>query len=213
MTKKTVDLPVFGGTAEIRASSFNEAENTVDIIWTTGASVRRYSYYDDVYYNEILEVSDDAVLLDRLNAGAPFLNTHDSSELKSVIGAVVPGTARIENGIGLATIRLSRADADADIVQKIKDGIIRNISVGYRILAVEKSGGQNGEDEDWRVTKWEPLELSAVPIPADPGAQVRGQKQGVISPCEFVIAPPARGTKHGQRRANMRLSQINQTIN
>lgn len=213
MTKRNIDLPNFGRTAEIRADSFNEAENTVDIVWTTGASVRRYSWWDDVYYNEILEVSNDALRLDRLNAGAPLLNTHDSSELKSVIGAVVPGTARIENGLGLATVRLSRADADADIVQKIKDKIIVNISVGYRIHKVIKTAGEQGDDEDWRVVDWEPLELSAVPIPADPGAQVRSEKQGVTAACEFVTDEKPSKINHGQRRANMRTSQTLTNIN
>ena len=211
MTKDKIDLPDFGRTAEIRADSYNEAENTVDIIWTTGASVRRYSWWDDVYYNEILEVSNDALRLDRLNKGAPLLNTHDSSELSSVIGAVVPGTARVENGIGLATVRLSRAEADADIVQKIKDKIIVNISVGYRIHKVVKTAGMEGDDEDWRVVDWEPLELSAVPIPADPGAQVRGEKQDNKSSCEFVTSSAARTKSKQAVRSKMTL-KLNQHL-
>lgn len=204
MKNQKVDLPKFGRAAELVPGSYNEDSNTVDIIWTTGASVRRYSWWDDLYYNEILEVSESALRLDRLNAGAPLLNTHDSSSLESVIGSVVPDTARTEGSIGLATVVLSRADADKDIVSKIKDGIIRNISVGYRIHKVEKSAGKEGEDEDWRVTDWEPLELSFVPIPADAGAQVRGKQQGEQSPCEFVTSTPACGTNHGQRRMKMR---------
>jgi hypothetical protein len=47
-----------------------------------------------------------------------------------VIGVVVNGSAKIENGKGLATIKLSSA-VRLRHGSKIRDGIIRNISVGY----------------------------------------------------------------------------------
>jgi phage head maturation protease len=186
MKKKTMTLPKFGRGAEVRAASFDEAANTVEVTWTTGAAVRRYSYRDGVYYQEVLEVSPEAVRLERLNAGAPFLNSHSSYELANVIGSVVPGTARIENGVGVATILLSTAGEDAGIVEKIRAGVIRNVSVGYIIHRVEKTVNGDGADEEWRVVDWEPMEISAVPIPADPGSQIRGAAPDG-QPCEFTI--------------------------
>lgn len=162
--------------ANLRPASFNVADNTIDVVWTTGASVRRRDYRRDVVFDEILEVSSGAIRLDRLNAGAPLLNTHDDSSLKSVIGSVVPGSARIEGGVGVARVALSNAASDADIVAKIRDGIIRNISVGYIIHHVEHKPGQSGADETRVAVDWEPLELSAVPVPADAGAQFRSHE-------------------------------------
>lgn len=171
-TAKPLTMPALAGAAEIRASSFDETDNTIDIVWTTGAKVRRYSWSEGPYDEELV-VSEASVRLDRLNAGAPFLNTHSSYELGDVIGSIVPGSARIEKGRGVAKVVLTkRADAQG-IVQDIRDGIIRNISVGYRYHKVEKTDGQEGDPALWRVTDWEPLEVSAVPIPADPGAQIR----------------------------------------
>lgn len=46
-----------------------------------------------------------AVRLDRLNAGAPLLKVHDASVLDSIIGSVVPGSARVGNGRGIARVR------------------------------------------------------------------------------------------------------------
>lgn len=189
MTTKTISLPKFGRNAELRAASFDEADNSVEVIWTTGAPVRRYSWRDGVYYQEILEVTTEAVRLGRLNAGAPLLNTHSDWSLEDVIGSVVPGTARIEGGIGYARVKLSGSPADADIVMKIKDGIIRNISVGYAIHKVEKTAKADGSDEEWRVVDWEPMEISAVPIPADAGSQIRKGEEKVLVPCEFVSEP------------------------
>ncbi|MGJ0508410.1 MAG: HK97 family phage prohead protease [Methylocystis sp.] len=158
--------------AEVRASSFNEVDNTVDLVWTTGAIVRRQSWIDGPYDEELV-VNSKSVRLDRLNAGAPFLNTHANWSLEDVIGSVVPGSARIEKGQGIATIKLSTAPRDADNVAKIRDGIIRNISVGYLTHAIEKIARGKGQVPLWRVIDWEPHEISAVPIPADTGAQIR----------------------------------------
>lgn len=186
MTEKIINLPKFGMGAEVRAASFDEADNTIEVIWTTGAAVRRWSWRSERYYQEVLEVTPKAVRLDRLNAGAPFLNTHSDWDLGDVIGSVVPGSARIEGGKGYAKIKLSRAEPDKPIVDKIRDGIIRNISVGYAIHKVIKTESDgNGEDEEWRVVDWEPLEISAVPVPADAGSQIR-KDAPVMVPCEFV---------------------------
>ena len=170
---EAIKMPAFARAAEVRAGSYDETENTVEVIWTTGAPVRRRSWRDGTYYDEVLVVDNGAVRLDRLNAGAPLLDTHDSWSLDSVIGAVVPGSAEIRGGKGYAKVRLSTAPKDADRVQKIRDGIVRNISVGYLIHRVEKIERGEGQVAEWRVVDWEPMEISAVPVPADPGAQVR----------------------------------------
>jgi hypothetical protein len=186
--EKTIELPAMQRAAEVRASSFEEGDNSIEIIWTTGAKVRRYDWWNDKYYDEELAVSGNNVRLGRLNVGAPFLNTHASYDLRDVIGAVVPGSARLEGGKGYARVALSRAAGDADTVQKIKDGIIRNISVGYRVHKVEKTEGEEGDVALWRVVDWEPLELSAVPIPADPGAQIRSD--GTKKPADGLATYP-----------------------
>ncbi|RAI33988.1 peptidase, partial [Rhodoplanes roseus] len=111
----------------LRAGSYDEAANTIEVIWTTGATVRRYDWRRDGYIDEQLVVEPGAIRLDRLNGGAPFLNTHDAWTLDSVIGAVERGSVKIGKGQGTATVRLSRAPSHADIVQNIRDGIIQNV--------------------------------------------------------------------------------------
>ena len=155
--------------AQIRAASFREADNSIEIIWTTGAAVRRRGL--DGFYDELLSLAPGHVRLGRLNSGAPFLNTHRDGNLSDVLGAVVAGSAKIVAGKGLARIKLSTAPGDADHVQKIKDGVVRNISVGYAIHSAERIETDSGIPI-LRVTDWEPLELSAVPVPADAGAQI-----------------------------------------
>lgn len=176
MPEKRIELPALQRVAEIRSSSFNTDENTVDIVFTTGATVRRWSWSEGAYDEELV-VEPGSVRLERLNLGAPFLNTHSDYDLGDVIGSVVPGSARIEKGRGVCTVLLSRRADVAGIVQDIRDGVIRNISAGYRYHKIEKTDGQDGDPAHWRVVDWEPLEISAVPIPADPGAQVRSDPE------------------------------------
>jgi HK97 family phage prohead protease len=154
--------------AHVRSASFDEEANTVDIVWSTGADVLREDY--DGPFIERLSMEPSAVDLSRLNAGAPMLDTHAADCLGSVIGVVVSGSARIEDGKGLATVKLSSASSDADSISKIREGVIKNISVGYWI---ERSERQEGNPPIVFVDKWTPLEVSAVPIPADAGAQIR----------------------------------------
>ncbi|BCP53789.1 hypothetical protein K32_24060 [Kaistia sp. 32K] len=183
MAELNIALPRQARAAQVRAQSFDDTDNTIEVVWTTGAQVQRYSWRDGPYIEE-LQVDEASVRLGRLNAGAAFLDTHDSWELAAVIGAVVPGTARIENGQGLARIKLSSAAGDADTVQKIRDGIIRNISVGYAIHRVQKNEADDGSVPVWLVTDWEPMEISAVPVPADAGSQIRGHRgEPELFPC------------------------------
>jgi hypothetical protein len=186
---KIIELPAMINRASIDHKSFDEADNSIEVVWTTGASVRRYDRLEAVHYNEVLDVTQTAIRLERLNAGAPFLDTHASYTLENVKGVVIPGTARIENGNGIARVKLSSEAEDVALVGKIKGGLIRNISVGYAIHRVERTSGKSGEDETWRVVDWEPMEISAVAVPADPGAQIRSNAGGsnpTLYRCEVI---------------------------
>lgn len=172
---------------ELTPQSFNAADNSVDLIWTTGAKVRRmkFTWNDGAQeFDEELVVSANAVRLDRLNSGAPLLDTHGQWSLSNVIGSVVPGSAKLQRGKGIARVQLSRAEADAATVQKIADGIIRNVSVGYKIHRVERIE-QDGQMPLVRVVDWEPMEISAVPIGADAGAAFRAYAEGQYPLIDF----------------------------
>lgn len=173
MPRDTIDLPIIGRVAELRAESIDEVARTADIIWTTGATARRFSWADGEIDEELI-VDPGAVRMDRLNNGAPFLNSHNSYELEAILGVVVDGSARIENGLGAATIRFSQRDDVEPIWRDIVGRIIRNVSVGYRVHSyeIEKRDGQRPL---YRAVDWEPFEISAVAIGADAGAQIRSE--------------------------------------
>ena len=185
-----VALPMQLRRAPILPATVNTEARSVDVVFTTGAAVRRrrWTGWDtSVPFDEILEVSDRAVDLTRLNAGAPALDSHSVWSSHSQVGVVE--RAWIEGKEGKATIRFPREGLDqaADrMFGLIGDGIIRNVSVGYsieRVKVVEPAA--KGEVEQRIVERWTPLEVSFVTVPADPRAQVRAADQANY-PVEIV---------------------------
>ena len=175
-------LPMQLRRAPILPATVNTEARSVDVVFTTGAAVRRrrWTGWDtSVPFDEILEVSDRAVDLTRLNAGAPALDSHSVWSSYSQVGVVE--RAWLEGKEGKATIRFPREGLDqaADrMFGLISDGIIRNVSVGYsieRVKVVEPAA--KGDVEQRIVERWTPLEVSFVTVPADPRAQVRASDQ------------------------------------
>ncbi len=187
---KTQFMPKQHRAATIAPATYNAEARSVEVVWTTGAKVRRYDWWNDTSYDEELVVSSDAVDLTRLNSGnAPVLNTHSNYTLENIIGVVE--RAWIDGAEGRAVVRLSEREDIAGIVADIAGGIIRNISAGYTVAKYEVVAAANRTDGGtvplYRAVAWCPAEISFVPIPADAGSSTRGQpSQG--SPCEFVRA-------------------------
>ena len=169
----TREIPMLTTRAALQPQSFNDDNKTCDLVWSTGAQVRRFDWCEGPFIEE-LDLSPEAVDMTRLNSGAPLLDTHDCYELESVIGVVE--RAWLENGIGHATVRFSEREEVEPIVRDVKAGIIRNVSVGYAVQQYEITAPQDGSMPVYRATKWEPYELSLVPIGADAKAAVRSHE-------------------------------------
>ena len=107
-THKQVDLPM-----QIRAASFvpgavDSAARTAEMVWSTGATVRRTDWMTGRQYDEILAMDSASVDLSRLNNGAPLLNSHFCCQRA--------GAAHLFE-LPLATQRKLRTDHDAKRAQ------------------------------------------------------------------------------------------------
>jgi hypothetical protein len=147
--------------------SVNEADRTVDVVWSTGARAANYV----PALGQIMEELDmGAVRMDRLTSGqAPVLDTHRMQGAASVIGRVV--SARVERGRGIATLQMSRAPDVEPIWHRIVEGTLRSVSVGYRVFKYEPI--RDGALTVHRAVDWEPYEISLVAVPVDAAAGVR----------------------------------------
>lgn len=193
----TVDLPRLWRVAMILPKTLNEELRTVDVVWTTGAAVLRGFFQQ---YWEKLSLEPKSVRMKRLNNGAPFLNTHCADDASTVPGVVQPGSAALEPKRGIATVRFTRAgvDPNADMIfEKVKDGILQNISVGYQTYEMTKvSEGGADKIPIFEATDWEPYELSVVPMGSDDGAGFRAASTE-RHPCVFI------NTRKQQERTTM----------
>ena len=193
MTEKNRFLPTQQRAASVAPATYNAADRTVEVVWTTGARVRRMDWWSGQAYDEELVVDTSSIDMTRLNNGsAPVLNTHSSYTLDDVIGVVE--RAWVANGEGRAVLRLSEREEVAGLVRDIESGIIKNISCGYNVRKYEIISAANRTDGGtlplYRAVDWEPAELSFVPIPADALSGTRSDTtRGADCQFSFSAAP------------------------
>lgn len=178
LTPKTHETPLRVLRAAVRPGTVDTEARTVELVWTTGAKGRRWAW-DVGSYMEELDLSPDSVRLERLNNGAPLLNTHSTYDLDDVLGVVEH--AWIEGGEGRALVRFSEREEVEPIFRDVKNGILRNISVGYAVHSYQVIEAEDDKLPTYRAIDWEPLELSLVPIGFDDGAKTRNAE----NPAEY----------------------------
>lgn len=132
-----------------------EEEHLFQFSFSSEAPVARNGYV------EILSHEENAVDLKRLNEGANLLFNHDQNHY---IGVIL--NAWIEGKKGYCRVKFSDSAFARQIRQDVAAGILRNVSVGYRIHDYEIVAGEK-EERVLVATFWEPLEISVVTVPAD----------------------------------------------
>ena len=156
------------------ASTLDVEARTIQVVFASQAPVRRYSW-DDGHYDEILLCGRENVDLSRADNMA-LLDSHGAYSLDDRLGSVVPGSVRFEKGQVLATIKLSRRAKAEELLQDLQDGHSLPISVGYRITQEERTEAERGGVATVRAVRWQPMEISVVPIPADANAKTRSKE-------------------------------------
>jgi HK97 family phage major capsid protein len=163
--------------------------------------------YKRWFGTEILDHNPKSVRMDFMESGrAPLLMGHDQRE---VIGIIE--TARIDGKgkVGRAVARFSRGADASEKLRDVDDGILVNVSTGYRVheMVLEKS---TDTEDTYRVTDWEPLEASLVGIPADPSVgigrqsgeiETRAERIPNVSVSTTTAQPAAQGAKMADENA------------
>ncbi len=184
---RVVDLPLQCREADVVPRTINEEDRSFEAIFTTTAGVRRVDYWTGKPYIEVLSMDPAAVRLTRLNAGASLLNSHSAWSVDDILGATVPGSAELRRTSLIGRVRISRRPAVDGLWQDVRDGIVRQVSIGYRIYRFIETPGKTEDAPPTRTAvDWEPYEVSLVPIAADAAARVR-QSGADGTPCEIVV--------------------------
>ena len=165
--------------ADLRAvGTIDKEKRTVRISVSSELPVLRVPFFDKPWL-ETLGHERSEVDLARLKNGATVHYNHSRAR-EDRIGVVESATIvdrRLE-----ATVRFSKSDRVNDVWDDVRDGVLRNISVGYRVnKRVLTKESKEGAPDEFRVTSWTPMEVSFVDIPADPTVGVGRDDNGNLA--------------------------------
>ena len=185
--------------ATLAPATADAEARTVEVVWSTGAPVRRRDMAGQ--YIERLSLAPEAVDLSRLE-GASVLDAHRQTAVRDVLGSV--RSAAVDGKRGTAVIQFSARPEVEPVWQDVLAGILRHVSVGYSV-------------EDWAETtengarvltavRWTPHEISLVPTPADPGAHIRMETE--MTDTTTTPASPEAPTTETRAEANAEIRSI-----
>lgn len=181
---------------QLERGAINEEARTVTLAFASETPVERW------WGNEILECSTAAMRQGRLRTGANLLCDHNASDVVGVVESVEIGADRIAR----AVVRFGKSARAEEVWQDVKDGIRRNVSVGYlihRAVLVEERDGQ----ETYRISDWEPYEISLVSVPADASVGVGRSMAAATAAPEVPAAAAATTSQPSPDKENRAMPQ------
>lgn len=176
------------GSCTFDRSAIDLAARTVEIAFSSETPVERW------WGMEILDHGRGAMRDKRIKQGGALLMDHDWRDQVGVIESV-----RIDaDRVGRAVVRFGRSARASEVFQDVQDGIRTNVSVSYRIHKAVLEKSEEGV-ETYRITDWEPHEISFVSVPADIAVGV-GRSADTENDIESPI--PETATMNDQVRSN-----------
>jgi hypothetical protein len=195
--------------ADLAPATADRDARTVEVIWSTGAPVRRRDMAGE--YIERLSLDPEAVDLSRLD-GASVLDAHRQSAVRDVLGSV--REAAVDGRRGTALIQFSGRPEVEPVWQDVLARILRHVSVGYSVE--EWAESQENGARVLTAVRWTPHEISLVPTPADPGAKIRMETEMTDTDTGAVETPPAtemqtRAAVNAEIRSIARIAGLDQS--
>jgi HK97 family phage major capsid protein/HK97 family phage prohead protease len=128
---------------------------------------------------EVLSHAPGAIRTERLDAGAaPLLFNHDWSDPVGMVTA-----ASVRDGRLWVDAQLFATQRAAEIAAMV-DGGLRNVSIGYEIDEITEEAKKG----TYTATRWTPLEVSIVTVPADASVGIGRQADATDKPVRIVRA-------------------------
>jgi HK97 family phage major capsid protein/HK97 family phage prohead protease len=155
----------------------NQEERTVEIPISSEYAV------DRGWGVEVLEHTPEAVDLTRLNNGANLLFNHDSDDY---IGVVL--TSYLKGNRLYAKLYFDVHPKADQIWKSVVAGVLKNVSIGYQIESVREETSRG--ITTYYASRWCPLEVSIVTIPADPSVGIGRTLTGDAQPLTLSTPQP-----------------------
>ena len=152
--------------------SSSDEDRTIEIVFTTGQGGTRYDWNSDSYYIEELDITTDSIREARLKKGLSVIDSHQPYSIDNVFGITEDYT--IENGELRGKVRFAQDPQSEIIYQKVKDKILRHVSLGYQVHEYTVATQASPENlQVLRATDWTPTELSFVAVSFEDNNGVR----------------------------------------
>lgn len=174
----------------VTARSFDRESRTFEAVIATPAPHARRDPRGP--YAEVLDTSaiDPATL-----TGLPLLDNHRNGSVRDTIGTVLD--ARLEGEALVARLQLSGADDVKPVIQRIEDGTLRGVSIGYRVTSWRE---QTGTTRTKVAAAWAIHEVTLTTTPADKAATIRSTEDNSM----LDDQNPAPEADEKKRRADIR---------
>ena len=158
-------LKTLARAAVAERAAIDAESNTIDLSFSSEEPVARW------FGTEVLDHAPGAADLSRLKSGAPLLFNHDRNDVVGVVEDASIGP----NRRGYARVRFARTARGEEVRALVEDNILRNVSFAYQIDEMR----EDKKTDTFTATKWTPLEISIVTVPADPSVGI-GRAEGDV---------------------------------
>ncbi|MBT9385628.1 HK97 family phage prohead protease [Pseudooceanicola sp. CBS1P-1] len=182
--------------ARMSLTTFDPKMRTVEAVIATTTPVMRRD--ERGVFAEVL----DMATLDLSNAASlRLLDSHRTNSVRDTLGTVT--AVRVEDNRLFATLCLSAADDVAPVLQRIADGTLRGVSIGYTVARWIES--RTGGTRTRRPAQWALTEVTLTSNPADPAATLR-QKEAIVpnDVTDTILVDDAEKTRRSDIRTLVR---------
>lgn len=152
LSGENVERTVFYRELTLDRQGMDETARTIPASLSSEIEINRF------FGREVLVHSTEAVNLERAAEGLPLLFGHDQDQPIGLVENV-----RLDGDRLRGLLKFSKNARASEIWEDVREGFLKNISIGYRIQKWEES-----EDDDLvRAVLWTPFEASVVSVAAD----------------------------------------------
>lgn len=184
---------------QTRPNSYDPETRTVSAVIATPSPVTRRDAR-----GPFLEVLT-ADTLDLSGAdGLPVLDSHRTASVRDQLGRV--RSIAVEGDAVVAVLEITSAEDAAPVVQRIADGTVSGVSIGYRVSGWTERNTPQGRVKS--PTGWRLTEVTLTSNPADPSARLRQKEEPMPETIETLSPQEAEAQRRSEIRGLVRAAGL-----
>ncbi|MAQ36865.1 MAG: peptidase [Thioclava sp.] len=176
---------------QTRPNSYDPETRTVSAVIATPSPVTRRDAR-----GAFLEVLTADTLDLSASDGLPVLDSHRTASVRDQLGRV--RSIAVEGDAVVAVLEITSAEDAAPVVQRIADGTVSGVSIGYRVSGWAERNTPQGRVKS--PTGWRLTEVTLTSNPADPSARLRQKEEPMPETIETLSPQEV----EAQRRSDIR---------